>query len=205
MNKTNKTLLQEALQIDYRLRSTFFYRKLYDLGFQDLLNKIGDEAELIIKKFLIRSLLEHNYITSIIFKNGSSSRKIENLIEQVEQISGIRLNNQTSILFSPEPDVSFLDADGQSIAVMEIKGGKDAAGALERYGAARKSFEEAKRLSQDVITIFVASCITDEVNKRLAQDQLINYTYNLTQLVSNENIRASFIANVLELVKIVIE
>ncbi len=121
---------------------------------------------------------------------------VENLIEEIENISGIRLNNQKSILFSPEPDVSFLNSDGKLIAVMEIKGGKDTAGALERYGAAKKSFEEAKRLNCDCITIFVASCITDEVNNRLSQDKLINYTYNLTEVGTDENSRLLFIENI---------
>ena len=31
----DKDKLNEALQLDYRLRSTFFYRKLHELGFSE--------------------------------------------------------------------------------------------------------------------------------------------------------------------------
>lgn len=166
------------------------------------LNRIGEEAELLIKKFLIRPLLEQKMITSVIFKDGKSSQEVQNLMENLEQISGVRLTNQTSVLFSSEPDISLINRDGKVIAVMEIKGGKDSAGALERYGAAKKSFEEAKRINKEVITVFVASCITDEVNKRLLQDTLINHTYNLTHLVADEKVRLLFVTSILNLIGI---
>lgn len=53
------------------------------------------------------------------------------------------LSNHTSILFSSEPDISLLNNQGTTIGVIEVKGGADPAGALERYGAAKKSFEES--------------------------------------------------------------
>jgi len=36
----NEDLLKEARRIDYRLRSTFFYRKLHELGFMDFAREI---------------------------------------------------------------------------------------------------------------------------------------------------------------------
>lgn len=61
------------------------------------------------------------------------------------------------------------------------------AGALERYGAAKKTFEEARRLNPHVPTILIASCITPEVHTRIRQDPLITSYYNLTELLSRES------------------
>lgn len=166
------------------------------------INKIGEEAEILTRKLIIRTLLEQDLIVSTIYKEGNSNNILENLIDETAIISGIRLKNQTSILFSSEPDISFLDIDGKLTTVIEIKGGKDTAGALERYGAAKKSFEEAKRINSTVTTIFLASCITDEVNKRLNNDQLVNYVYDLTQIVSNDKMRKEFTEKILDLISI---
>ncbi len=165
-------------------------------------NKIGEEAEILTRKLIIRTLLEKDLIVSAIYKEGNSNNQLENLIEQTCIISGIRLKNQTSILFSSEPDISFLDTDGKLMAVIEVKGGKDSAGALERYGAAKKSFEEARGINSTVTTIFLASCITDEVNKRLNNDQLVNNVYDLTQIVSSDKSRQDFTRDIIQLIDI---
>ncbi|MEA5510324.1 XcyI family restriction endonuclease [Crocosphaera sp. UHCC 0190] len=165
-------------------------------------NKIGEEAEILTRKLIIRTLLEQDLIVSTIYKEGNSNTQLNNLIEQTALISGIRLKNQTSILFSSEPDISFLNANGELVAVIEVKGGKDTAGALERYGAAKKSFEEARRLNPEVITIFLANCITQEVNKRLKSDELVTNIYDLTQIVSKDEFRQQFAVDILKFIKI---
>ncbi|MBD2456902.1 XcyI family restriction endonuclease [Nostoc sp. FACHB-87] len=172
------------------------------------LNKIGEEAELLTRRILIRSLLEENYIVAAILKDGSSrldAEYLEDLVDKVDLLSGVRLNNQTSILFSSEPDLSLLNSAGEAVAVIEVKGGKDTAGALERYGAAKKSFEEARRINSNVVTILLASCITDEVHRRLQNDEAVNHVYNLTQIVTSEETRYRFAANVLKYIDINIE
>lgn len=172
------------------------------------LNKIGEEAELLTRRILIRSLTEGQYIVAAILKDGSSrldAEYLEDLVDKVDLLLGVRLNNQTSILFSSEPDLSLLNPAGEVVAVIEVKGGKDTAGALERYGAAKKSFEQAKRINPNVTTIFLASCITDEVNRRLQNDELVNYIYDLTQIFTDEKMRYRFAADVLKFIDIRIE
>lgn len=172
------------------------------------LNKIGEEAELLAKRILIRSLLEGKHIVAAILKDGSSkldNEYIEDLVDKVGLLSGVRLSNQTSILFSSEPDISLLNSFGEVVVVIEVKGGKDTAGALERYGAAKKSFEEAKRVNSKVITIFLASCITEEVHRRLQNDKAVNHTYDLTQIVTSEDIRYSFASDVLGFIEIKVD
>ncbi|HEY9804877.1 MAG TPA: XcyI family restriction endonuclease [Leptolyngbyaceae cyanobacterium] len=172
------------------------------------LNKIGEEAELLTRRILIRSLLEGEYIVAAILKDGSSrldAEYLEYLVDKVDLLSGVRLNNQTSILFSSEPDLSLLNSSGEAVAVIEVKGGKDTARALERYGAAKKSFEAARRINPSVVTILLASCITDEVHRRLQNDESVNHVYNLTQIVTSEESRYSFAADVLKFIDIDIE
>ncbi|MFQ4144767.1 XcyI family restriction endonuclease [Chlorogloeopsis sp. ULAP02] len=172
------------------------------------LNKIGEEAELLTRRILIRLLLDAQYIVAAILKDGSSrldSEYLQDLVDKVDLLSGVRLINQTSIIFSTEPDLSLLNPSGEIVAVIEVKGGKDTAGALERYGAAKKSFEEAKRFNPHVTTIFLASCITDEVNRRLQNDEIVNYVYNLTQIVTSEEARYHFASDVLRFIDINID
>ena len=54
--------------------------------------------------------------------------------------------------------------DGETIATIEIKGGKDPAGALERLGAMQKSFEETPKSCQNFL---IAGVITPEMRSRL--------------------------------------
>jgi hypothetical protein len=70
---------------------------------------------------------------------------------------------------------------------MTLKGGADPAGALERYGAAKKSFEESRRLTPKVSTILIASCITLEVQARIEHDPIITSYYNLTAPLNEES------------------
>lgn len=61
------------------------------------------------------------------------------------------------------------------------------AGALERYGAAKKSFEEARRNNSITKTILVASCITTEVHTRIQNDSTISTYFNLTEILSENS------------------
>ncbi|MEA5572275.1 XcyI family restriction endonuclease [Calothrix sp. UHCC 0171] len=80
-----------------------------------------------------------------------------------------------------------MNNQGQTVGVIEIKGGTDPAGALERYGAAIKSFEEARRRHPTVKTILIASCITTEVSSRIQNDNKISYYFNLTEILSENS------------------
>jgi len=45
-----------------------------------------------------------------------------------------------------------------------------------------------------VITIYLASCITDEVKRRLAEDATVQQVFNLTVLLGDEAQRNDFLA-----------
>src|SRR6266700_1345527 len=109
-------------------------------------NKIGEEAEKVVQRLLVKETVERDLLSALIPRNGTgieayTTEKIEDLLGNIGHYRGILLNNQTSILFSSEPDISLVGKQGITLGVIEVKGGNDPAGALERYGAAKKSFE----------------------------------------------------------------
>lgn len=163
-------------------------------------NAIGDEAEKVVQKLLIKEAMDLSKLTAFLLKEDPpglerfDKEKAKEQLERIKDFKGFTLNNKRSVLFSSEPDVSMIDTDGSTIAVVEVKGGTDPAGALERYGAAKKSFEQALRHNSKVITILVASCITAEVEKRVKKDKTIKYYYNLTSILTHEKEREKFLS-----------
>ncbi|HVB75119.1 MAG TPA: XcyI family restriction endonuclease [Ktedonobacteraceae bacterium] len=164
-------------------------------------NKIGEEAEKIVQRLLVNEAKERNLLSALIPITGTSAviynpTELEEQLGHIERYRGILLTNQTSMLFSSEPDISLLDKQGTTVGVIEVKGGADPAGALERYGAAKKSFDESRRINPTVNTILVASCITQEVRTRIQQDPTISFYFNLTEMLSDSTISGQFMQQV---------
>ena len=116
-------------------------------------NIIGRDAEELIKTRIANWLrgsglaLEENDIgTEFILRNGYAMR------------------------FGAEPDILFQrrgrGGRTRDAATIEIKGGKDPAGALERLGAMQKSFDATP---PDCVNMLIAGVITPEMRSRLAQ------------------------------------
>lgn len=165
-------------------------------------NKIGEEAETMVKSYIIRLCLNENLIDCMIDRNRSPEpfdKKVD-YIANILDYKGAKLKNQKSILFSSEPDIIFIDKSGKSIAVIEVKGGADPAGALERLGAIKKSFDQARRDNPDVKTILLVSCITKEMGARLPSDKLIDSIFNLTSIINDMDKRQEFLAKIEEII-----
>ncbi len=168
-------------------------------------NAIGEEAERVFQRLLVKEAIDRkildafiNYETKI---EKFESSKVKEQIENIHNYRGIMLSNQTSILFSSEPDISLIGKDGISRCVIEVKGGADPAGALERYGASKKSFEESLRENPRVKTVLVASCITPEVNNRIKKDKTIHHYFNLTEIIGNETARSKALFLLFDILK----
>ncbi len=73
------------------------------------------------------------------------------------------LHDDYEMLYGSEPDIRF-DRHDKTVATIEIKGGKDPAGALERLGAMRKSFAETPA---GCTNILIAGVVTAEMRARL--------------------------------------
>jgi hypothetical protein len=164
-------------------------------------NKIGEEAETMVKSYIIRLCLNENLIDSMIDRNRSPELFDDNVdyVANILEYKGTKLKNQKSILFANEPDISFIDKSGKSIAVIEVKGGTDPAGALERLGAIKKSFDQARRDNPDVKRILLVSCITGEMRARL-DDEVCDSFFNLTSIINDMEQRQEFLEKIKEII-----
>lgn len=161
-------------------------------------NAIGEEAEKVVQLMLTQEALRREILEAFIIRiDGTrapvSEESTERVLRDIKSLKGLMLKNKKSILFSSEPDITILDTDGSSILIVEVKGGTDPAGALERYGAAKKSFSHSRGENENVVTCLVASCITDEVEGRIKADVSISSYYNLTRIMTDEDFRNSFL------------
>lgn len=112
-------------------------------------NIIGQEAERAIKDRLVE-WAEHAQLLAPSSDSGEQSWM---------------LKDDVSMVFGSEPDIAFEKA-GRLAVVVEIKGGKDPAGALERLGAVKKTFDEAPA---DCKNFLVAGVVTPTMQARLAE------------------------------------
>ena len=168
--------------------------------------KIGEEAEKCVQRLLIYEAKKRELLLALISTTGISvvvydPAKSAEQLGHIEHYRGIHLTNQTSILFHNEPDLILLNRQGATVGVIEVKGGADPAGALERYGAAKKSFEESRRINAQVKTMLVASCITSEVQARIQQDPTVSSYFNLTEMLSDAAIADQFMQQVFSLLE----
>ena len=81
-------------------------------------------------------------------------------------------------------------------ATIEIKGGIDPAGALERLGAAEKSAQAAIEINARCKNFLVAGVITAEMRRRLDQSRLFEKDFQLVELLSDETRQAEFLAEI---------
>ena len=115
-------------------------------------NIIGRDAENLVKTRI---------------RNWLDSRQM--ILKRSADATEFQLPNGYSMRFGSEPDILFQQAVAghtREVATIEIKGGKDPAGALERLGAMQKSFEATP---PDCLNILVAGVVTPEMRARLDQ------------------------------------
>lgn len=170
-------------------------------------NSIGSEGERVIRSILLKSLLNNKEISSISLADGStidmatSNETVDQLVKRTPDVKVISLAKNTKkgsnlILFKSEPDIEMVDPKGNILAGIEIKAGLDPAGALERLGAMFKSFDNILSVSPTAHTILVASCITDEVQKRINEANSVSSTFILTEITNNPLVTARFVNKV---------
>ena len=109
-------------------------------------NLIGQDAEKSVKHRILEWLDSRGFI-----------------IKRDEQETKFDLPKGYSMHYGSEPDIEF-QQNGKVVATIEIKGGTDPAGALERLGAVQKSFEATPANSANIL---VAGIVTAEMELRL--------------------------------------
>lgn len=111
-------------------------------------NNIGKAAEELVKARILDFLKGKNLV---LHENDKSTE--------------FTLPKDVIMKFSSEPDIDF-SKNGEQVATVEVKGGTDPAGALERFGAMGKSFAETP---PGCVNFLVAGVITPAMRKRLKQ------------------------------------
>ena len=132
-------------------------------------NIIGQEAELAVKKRLVDWVRSRGLLTS----DGAD--------DHWQLIGGIRM------LFGSEPDIGF-ERDGKWAVIVEVKGGKDPAGALERLGAIKKTFDEAP---VDCKSFLVVGVVTATMRERL-REMRMEADFDIDQLLDDEHVWTAF-------------
>lgn len=158
-------------------------------------NAIGKQGERSIKEVVLTHIKDE--IQQIVFKNDKSvlisEISFEDLLNESNNIKVLRLKYGFHCIFSSEPDISFRDINEKPFVAVEVKAGTDPAGALERLGAAMKSFEHEKGINPRLKTVYIASCVTPEVQKRIQQNNPFDYIFLLGELISDQSTQLRFV------------
>jgi len=150
-------------------------------------NRMGDIAEERIRTMVVNWALENELL---------ENPALEDPVDSVESLPNpCLLTGNVEMAFSSEPDISFYEvknAGKELLATIEIKGGTDPAGALERYGAATKSFQHVLSQNNRCKNFFLAASITPELEKRIKEDRLVEKYFNIIDIMEEESIRGEF-------------
>ena len=121
-----------------------------------LRNIIGQEAETAVKDKIINWLESHS---------GKACSADETRTRWV-----LGDDENLRMIFGSEPDIRFErkspNDDWDTVATIEVKGGTDPAGALERLGAVKKSFDRTPVRSKNFLVVGV---VTNEMRYQLEQ------------------------------------
>jgi len=163
-------------------------------------NEIGAEGSRRVKELLISHFVQSGLVTDASRTDGSKIRIAELAgapeAPPIDVIRSFKTRGGYTFAFASEPDVSIRSARGALVSTIEVKYGLDPAGALERYGAAGKSFGHAMKENSRVHNIYLASCLTPEVRRRIRRDRLVNEDFNLTEVLGDAEKRTRFLKRI---------
>jgi len=141
-------------------------------------NTKGDRAEVVVKELIERRLREKGLV-----------------LEKISHGKGetLKLKDKRLLVMASEPDIGIY-RDKLIQIVVEIKGGIDPAGVLERFGAALKSLRRAKQENSKSVTILIMQGVSltskakEEIDKSKA---IIDYFFTIEDVIGNEDVRKS--------------
>lgn len=153
-------------------------------------NALGKEAEQTVRRLIIQEASERGIIAEMFLRNAAGQEPPDAHSAQEERADvrryrGLRLTNNAAVMFASEPDIALISSAGTTTGIVEVKGGTDSAGALERFGAVLKSFEAARRRNETVATLLVSYLLTTAARDRLRHDLRIE-VFDLNLLLERE-------------------
>lgn len=138
-------------------------------------NVVGQQAEAAIKERMLEFVKEAGLVV------GNPS----------DEEAGVSLQGGVTMRFGSEPDIGF-ERNGSWAVVIEIKGGRDPAGALERLGAIKKTFDETPN---DCRNYLVAGVVTPTMRERLGEMSMERY-FEIDDLLAREDAWGEFMNEV---------
>jgi len=131
-------------------------------------NTKGKRVEILVKGIFQRRLRQKG---SVLFDKGVH----------------MQLKDGRTVVFADEPDVGVYEGE-RIVAAVEIKGGIDTAGVLERVGAAIKSLSRAKESNPDSVTVLVLQGVS--VTQRAQEDletnkSVVNHWFTVEELLDS--------------------
>ena len=139
-------------------------------------NTAGRIPEQRIRRLLLQMTQRHGLLVSPEYSDPDS-------VPMAPPNGNYKLSDDFVMAFSSEPDVAFRRGPLLE-ATIEIKGGIDPAGALERLGAAEKSAQAAMEANRRCKNFLVAGVITDEMRRRLDQGRFFERDFLLVELLT---------------------
>lgn len=137
-------------------------------------NTKGDRIEVVVRGVLQRRIREKRLA-----------------VAESDDKSQFELQDGRMAIFADEPDFALYKGDRTVVAV-EIKGGIDNAGVLERVGAAVKSLGRARRENPDAITILIiqgVSMTPKAYNDLEGNRDAVNHWFLVEDVLNNDEIR----------------
>jgi hypothetical protein len=111
--------------------------------------------------------------------------------DDIDDKPRITLSDYRTVVFADEPDIGFYQ-DNKIVAAVEIKGGIDKAGVLERVGAAIKSLSRSKEENPDSATILIlqeVSMTSQSVIDLQTNQKTVNYWFTVEDVLENQGKR----------------
>ncbi len=137
-------------------------------------NTKGDRIEVVVRGVLQRRIREKRLA-----------------VAESDDQSQFELEDGRMAVFADEPDFALYEGDKTVVAV-EIKGGIDNAGVLERVGASVKSLGRARRENQEAITILIVQGVsmTPKAFEDLEGNRdAVNHWFLVEDVLNNDEIR----------------
>ena len=147
-------------------------------------NAKGNKYETLVKDLIERRLTETGILKSAKAEEGDGLAKSFTLIDE------------RVIVFADEPDVAVFKND-KIITALEIKGGIDMAGVLERVGAAIKSLSRAKSENSKSKTVLLVQSVSLTPKAKLDlknNKKSVNHWLTIDDVLSEEQTREKFFA-----------
>ncbi len=180
LNRIISTLIEQDEEVDRREFDLWRGMAAGSQAQGSWQNVKGDRAELLIKELVERFIRERELVVEV----SDHGKKKE-----------MRLVDGSILIMGREPDIGVYK-NGTIWVAVEIKGGIDPAGVLERFGAVLKSLRRAKIENPEAVTALIISTtsLTDKVREEISRSRgIIDYFFTLEDLVSDASKQSKFL------------